>query len=67
MEIWTPRNTFTYSGMELKIDFPSMLLILILTRSNFILQAAYFVRNGFRRRDKRSNMLLVIFDLYLVD
>lgn len=26
----------------------------------FILQAAYFVRHGFRRRDKRSNMLLVI-------
>lgn len=24
-----------------------------------MLQAAYFVRHGFRRRDKRSNMLLV--------
>ncbi|KAK6148015.1 hypothetical protein DH2020_018927 [Rehmannia glutinosa] len=29
--------------------------------SLFILQAAYFVRHGFRRRDKRSNMLLSLF------
>lgn len=62
VEIWTSRNTFTYSGMYLILNFFSPVLIFGSTFefSTFLLQAAYFVQTGFQRRDKRSNMLLVI-------
>ncbi|CAN6585640.1 unnamed protein product [Malus baccata var. baccata] len=50
MEIWTPRTTSSYPGTGLIINFPL---------------AAYFVRHGFRRRDKRTNMLLGMISLIL--
>ncbi|KAK6148013.1 hypothetical protein DH2020_018925 [Rehmannia glutinosa] len=48
----------------LEILLPIQILSFKLWKSSgiaFILQAAYFVRHGFRRRDKRSNMLLSLF------
>jgi hypothetical protein len=58
MEIWTSRTTSANPGLYLMFHF--CVTLLLLGSYRFVLQAAYFVRDGFKRRDKRSNMLLVI-------
>lgn len=46
------------------MTFLVVYVLIIAIDCYFRLQAAYFVSQGFRRKDKRSNMLLVSAKLY---
>lgn len=80
MENWSLGNTSTNSGIfQCWMDFNELgeeisirkfflhavgAIYILTSILNYFLQAAYFVRYGFRRRDKRYNMLLVIVSMF---
>lgn len=59
MEIWAHGDSSTYPGM-VKSSLARMSSYLVIHVDSYVyVQASYFVSQGFRRRDGRSNMLLV--------
>lgn len=62
MEIWTSRDPSTHPSIMFRFLIYNVKLVSMKYLTSFMMQASYFVSQGFRRRDERSNMLLVCED-----
>ena len=62
MEIWTSRDPSTHPSIMFPFLICNVKCLSMKYLTSFMMQASYFVSQGFRRRDERSNMLLVCED-----